>query len=295
MEELRIYKPRGSQDCPIDAYYSTGGPAHSAYAHWHPELEIMFVEKGSAVYQQGQQNLTLHVNDILITPPNTVHGLQAYNAELLARYIIIAPEAISMPPTHIFQKEFVAPLQQGRLVMPTLLRPGDPAHTILLPLMRQLRGCISYRPNYKRNRFSVAMAICTALVPFCRIADSQAPIPELPHRAILACMHYIQHNYSQRLTLASLAEQVQLQPDYLCTLFKKHTGQTVVEYITQVRVAAAANLLCSTQLLVSRIAEQVGYRSECLLYKNFKAIMGITPKAYRKQQIQQTTPAVDMP
>ena len=288
MEEIRIYKSRGSQDCPIDAYYSTGGPAHSAYAHWHPELEIMFVEKGSVVYQQGQQNLTLHVNDILITPPNTVHGLQAYNAELLARYIIIAPEAIAMPPTHIFQKEFVAPLQQGRLVMPTLLRPGDPAHTLLLPYMQRLRGCITYRPNYKQNRFAVAMAICTALAPLCRIADSEAPIPELLHPAVQACMHYIRHNYSQRLTLATLAKQVQLQPDYLCTLFKKHTGQTMVEYITHIRVAAAANLLRDTPLLISRVAEQCGFRSECLLYKNFKAIMGMTPRAYRKQRAEES-------
>ena len=99
----------GNDELPLAVYEIT--PEHSRYrmdAHWHPELEIMFIEKGSAVYRQGPQNLTLHVNDILITPPNTIHGLQAYNAELLARYMVIAPEAISMPPTHVFQKEFVA-------------------------------------------------------------------------------------------------------------------------------------------------------------------------------------------
>ena len=289
MEDLRNYKYRGSPDCPIDAYYGTGGPRHPAYAHWHPELEIMFVEKGTTVYRQGERTLTLHANYILITPPNTVHGQQAYNAEVLTRFIVIAPEAIAMPPTHIFQKEFVEPLQQGRLLMPTVLHPGDPAHAVLFPLMERLRGCIIYRDNYKHNRFSTAMAICTALVPFCQVLDRPAVVQRQYPKAVQACMHYIRCNYSQRLTLASLSEQVQLQPNYLCALFKEHTGQTIVEFITHVRVEAAAALLCSSNLPINRVAEQCGFRSECLLYKYFKVAKGMTPKAYRKQQLQQTT------
>ena len=188
-----------------------------------------------------------------------------------------------MPETHVFQKEFVKPLQQGRLKMPTVLHPGDPAHKAIFPFVQQLEPCLIYTKNYKMNRFSTTIAICTALIPFCQIVEQQDPPAEQSHRAIRACMHYIQHNYFQRLTLEILAEQAHLHPDYLCALFKRHTGQTVVAYITQVRVEAAANLLGTTDLLISRVAEQCGFRSECLLYKNFKAIMGITPKAYRKQ------------
>lgn len=290
MKDLRNYKQRGSPDCPIDAYSRTGGPRHPAYAHWHPELEIMFVEKGSTVLQLDQQTLNLQTNDILIVPPNTIHGQQAYTTEILMRFIVINPEGITMPPTHIFQKEFVEPLQQGRLVMPTVLRPGDPAHAALFPLMQQLKTCIIYRDNYKQNRFSVAMAICTALVPFCRITDTSAPTPDKKHRAVQECIRYIQCNYSQRLTLATLAEQVQLQPNYLCALFKEHMGQTVVEYITGVRVDAAANLLRSTELPINQVAEQCGFRSECLLYKYFKAAMGMTPTAYRRSLTTRCTP-----
>ena len=289
MEKLRSYMQRGSPDCPIEVYHTTRRRLQRPFIHWHPELEIMFIEEGTTVHQLDGQTLTLHPNDILIIAPNTVHSLNAYTTEISTWSMVIVPEAIAMPPTHIFQKEFVEPLQQGRLMMPTVLHPGEPAHTVLLPLLQQLQDCLIYTDNYKMNRFSAAMAICTALTAFCRIADNRAPAPELPHRAVRACMHYIQHNYSQSLTLAALAEQVQLQPDYLCTLFKKHTGQTVVEYITKIRVEAAAQLLCTTDLPTNKVAERCGFRSECLLYKYFKVAKGMTPKAYRKQQLQQTT------
>lgn len=283
MEDLRKYSMRGSPDCPIDAYYGTGGPRHPAYAHWHPELEIMFVERGSSVYRLDQQALTLHTNDVLIVPPNVIHGQQAYNAEVLTRYIVISPEAITMAQNHIFQKEFVEPLQQGRLRMPTLLRPGDPAHTVLLPILQQLRNCLIYTDNYKINRFSAAMAICTTLVPFCTVVDTPtAPSQQLP-AAVRLCAEYIKRNYAQRLTLASLGELAQMHPNYLCALFKEHTGQTVVEYITKVRVDAAAQLLRTSDLPMNRVAEQCGFHSESLLYKYFKAAQGKTPNAYRKQ------------
>ena len=284
MENLRNYMQRGSPDCPIEVYHTTRRRLQRPFIHRHPELEILFIEDGTTVHRLDGQTLTLHPNDILIIAPNTVHSLNAYTTVISTWSMVIVPEAITMPPTHIFQKQFVEPLQQGRLLMPTVLHPGEPAHSVLFPLLQQLQDCLIYTDNYKINRFSAAVAICTALSAFCRITDSQTPAPEQQHPAVRACMHYIQHNYSQRLTLVTLAEQVQMQPDYLCVLFKKHTGQTVVEYITQVRVAAAADLLRSTQLLVSHVAERCGFHSECLLYKNFKAIMGMTPNAYRKQQ-----------
>lgn len=283
MEQLRNYMQRGTPDCPIDVYCSTRGPQHRIFTHWHPELEVLWVERGSTTYRLDKQAVTLHPNDILIIAPGTIHGQQAYTPEVNAWSMVITPEAISMPPTHIFQKEFVEPLQQGHLAMPTLLHPGDPAHTALLPHVRRLSTCWILADNYKMNRFSVAMAICTALLPFCSTVDSQTGAIGQNHRAVRDCMRYIHRNYPQHLTIASLAERVHLQPNYLCALFKEHTGQTVMDHLTRIRVDAAAYLLRNSDLPMSRIAEQSGFRSESVFFTRFKALMGTTPNAYRKQ------------
>ena len=285
MEDLRRYKLRGSRDCPIDVYTTAQVRQNRNFVHWHPELEIMFVEEGTTVYRLGDEGqvINLYPEDILIIPPNTLHGQYAYTKRITTRSMVIDPEGITLPPSHIFQTEFVEPLKQGRLIMPTLLHPGDEAHRVLFPLMQQLQKCWIYTDNYKINRFAAAMSICTALSSFCRVVDRPV-IPQLPFPpAVRVCMDYIQRNYAQRLTLESLGEAAQLHPNYLCALFKEHTGQTVVEYITKVRVNAAAKLLRDSELPINKVAEQCGFRSESLLYKYFKAAMGMTPKAYRKQ------------
>lgn len=283
MEKQRNYMQRGTPDCPIDVYCSFHGPNHRIFTHWHPELEILWVEKGTVVYRLDKHTHTLHPDDILIIPPNATHGQQACSSVVNAWSMVITPEAISMPPTHIFQKDFVEPLQQNQLIMPTLLHPGDPVHAALLPHMRRLKTCLIYTDNYKMNRFSVAMAICTALLPFCTILDTLSPSVAQNHRAIRECMRYIHRNYPQHITVASLAELVHLQPNYLCALFKTHTGQTIMEHLAQIRVDAAAYLLRNSDLPMSRIAEQTGFRSESVFFTRFKNLMGITPNAYRKQ------------
>ena len=283
MEHLRNYMQRGTPDCPIDVYCSTRGPRHRTFIHWHPELELLWVERGSTTYRLDKQNVALRTNDILIIPPNAIHGQQAYSPDVFAWSMVITPEAVTMPPTHIFQKEFVEPLQQDRLVLPTVLRPSEPAHTALLPHVQRLRSGMIYTDNYKMNRFSVAMAICTALLPFCATLEGEAPALGQNHRAVRECMRYIHRNYPQHLTVADLAERVHLQPNYLCALFKEHTGQTIMEHLTRIRVDAAAYLLRGTDLPMSRIAEQSGFRSESVFFTRFKALMGLTPNAYRKQ------------
>ena len=285
MEDLRSYRQRGSPDCPIDVYTTARVRQNRNFVHYHPELEILFVEEGTTVYRLGDeaQAITLYPGDILIIPPNTLHGQYAYTKRITARSMVINTEGIAMPPHHIFQTEFVEPLKQGRLLMPSLLHPGEEAHTALLPHVQRLKTCSIYSDNYKINRFSAAIAICTALVPFCQIVEK--PISTMPPypAAVRACMDYIQRNYAQRLTLEAVGAQVQLHPNYLCSLFKEHTGQTVVEYITKIRVDAAAELLCSSDLPLNKIAEQCGFRSDCLLYKYFQAAVGMTPGAYRKK------------
>lgn len=287
MEELRNYMQRGTPDCPIEVYCSTRGPHHRIFTHWHPELEILLVEKGSTIYRLDKQTVTLYPDDIMIIAPNAIHGQQAYTPVNNIWSLVITPEAIAMPATHIFQKEFVEPLQQERLVMPTVLHPGDPAHTALLPHLQRLRSCLIYTDNYKMNRFSVAMAVCTALLPFCRTVEGQSPSVGQNHRAVRDCMRYIHRNYPQHITVTALAEKVHLQPNYLCALFKEHTGQTIMEHLTRIRVDAAAYLLRNSDLPMSRIAELSGFHSESTFFCRFKELMGTTPKAYKKEQTQQ--------
>lgn len=85
------------------------------------------------------------------------------------------------------------------------------------------------------------------------------------------------------LSVKELAEDVYLTPTYLSTLFKQKTGRTIGNYLTEIRVEHAKELLQDKQLKLYNVSEQVGYGDPNYFAKIFKKSEGVTPSEYREQ------------
>lgn len=285
MNGNRSYRRRGTPDFPVATYIGIAGKnmSISSTADYHPETEIALQVAGTTIGQIGDQPVTYEAGDIWIIPGGTVHRRIGFSDDTVVHRIVFSPEAITMHAGHFFQKEFVQPLSEDRLVLPTLLQPGHPCYEgVKAPLM-ELENCRIYEKNYKQQRLSVLMRICLALMPYCRIKEDTPVIPDTGHEGVKLCMRYIHNHHAEKVTLDTIAHYCHLHPSHLCTVFKQHTGQSIFDYLTKIRVETAANLLLKEDLPVGKIAELVGFRSECLFYRKFKEIMGVTPKTYTKQ------------
>jgi two-component system response regulator YesN len=93
----------------------------------------------------------------------------------------------------------------------------------------------------------------------------------------------IQSGYSGNLSLEVLAEKAGLHKVYLNRLFKKETGRTCYEYIQNVRIKKAQELLLNTSITITGIAEQTGFTSYDQFAVVFKKLTGETPSLYRKK------------
>jgi two-component system, response regulator YesN len=92
---------------------------------------------------------------------------------------------------------------------------------------------------------------------------------------------YIEHNYSGNITINSIASAVYLTPQYLCILYKKETGKTVNDYLTEVRMEAAKELLKNPTLKLYEVAGKVGFNDPNYFAKVFKKAFGYKPSEYR--------------
>lgn len=99
---------------------------------------------------------------------------------------------------------------------------------------------------------------------------------------IKEAMDYIEANFRAELTLKEVAKHVHLNPSYLSTLFKEEIQLSFSEYVTRMRLQQAKNLLLTTNLTITDIAEQVGYHTTKYFIKVFKEQENMTPNAYRK-------------
>lgn len=90
---------------------------------------------------------------------------------------------------------------------------------------------------------------------------------------------YIRKHYAEKLSLTQIADQFYLTQSHVARLFKKHTGESVLNYIHQVRIENAKRLL-EEGVSVKDAADQVGYDSLNNFYKYFKRYTGTTPAEY---------------
>lgn len=94
---------------------------------------------------------------------------------------------------------------------------------------------------------------------------------------------FIDKNYAEPLSIDILAEKFHFSPNYLRSMFKKHTGITVLEYITEVRLRSAEILVRTTSLTVSRISAETGYSNPSYFCLLFSKKYGLTPNEYRNR------------
>lgn len=103
---------------------------------------------------------------------------------------------------------------------------------------------------------------------------------------IFLCCQYIEEHYQDKISVTDLAEQLFLSPNYLSSLFKKHTGSSISEYITLCRIRKAKELMAESNTLKSyEVADLVGYSDYEHFRKVFKKYVGINPAKYRSEVI----------
>ncbi len=101
-------------------------------------------------------------------------------------------------------------------------------------------------------------------------------------KVILEAKDFIQKNYADpELSVDTLCRQLHMSPAYFSTVFKKETGQTYVNYLTEVRLQKAEELLQETDDKTYEIAQKVGYQEQNYFSYVFKKRYGVSPTKYR--------------
>lgn len=94
-------------------------------------------------------------------------------------------------------------------------------------------------------------------------------------------IHVIETRYQEPITIDELAKHVHLTPNYISNIFREHVGESIIDYLTKVRMKHAVRLLADESVRIYEVAEQTGYNSTSYFSVVFKGMYGISPKEYR--------------
>lgn len=145
-----------------------------------------------------------------------------------------------------------------------LLKPIDPQEII-----RALE-----RADERLNRLGVPDSEPADIVS--RDAMAQRTVDEI--------RHFIRVNYTKALTVQQIASAAHLSAAYVCTLYKRVTGSTINQYLTEVRMEAACRLLKESDLSIQTISQKVGYQDFRYFKQLFQKSLGVSPQSYRLRE-----------
>lgn len=104
-----------------------------------------------------------------------------------------------------------------------------------------------------------------------------------PSKIMTNVLDYINHHFTENITLSDTAEAAAVSKSYLCEIFKKELGITFINYITNLRIERAKQLLSGSDMKMYEISSAVGFNDYTYFSQIFKKKTGMTLSQYRKR------------
>jgi transcriptional regulator GlxA family with amidase domain len=97
---------------------------------------------------------------------------------------------------------------------------------------------------------------------------------------VSAVLEYVRAHLSEPLTVADMADLVNLSPSAFAHLFRDVTGRSPYQFVKEMRLDRARELLVDGDFTVARISKEVGYASVSHFISEFRGRFGVTPRTY---------------
>ncbi|MDT3401195.1 AraC family transcriptional regulator [Mucilaginibacter terrae] len=254
--------------------------------HYHTELELIHLEKGSGMQFVGDSIKNFGNGDIVLLGSNLPHYWRFDTPQLMQHELSAADitvthfnesfwgdKFLTLPETNAI-KNLLERAQRGiqvlghtRKQVALLMQKMLDAHTIkrLLLLLEILERIAQSK--------EISYLSSVAFVPNLQKADNNR---------INAIYEHSLANYRNKITLNEIASVANISPHSFCRYFKTHTGKTYSGFLLEYKVGVACKLLIEDKLSIQQICYETGFNNFASFYKSFKKITKKTPLAYQK-------------
>jgi AraC-like DNA-binding protein len=244
----------------------------------HAEHVLSFVIEGELQMRHGEP-LTVRAGSVVIIPAGVPHQLLS-GQSLHIWHLSFCPSCLNLSENLTPMRPFF----QVRLgALPVVGIPAD-RQGLLIQYFIELQ-------RLSRTAHLANFELCKSLMQLilAEVAAAMVPASSTGDPLINAVLDYIQTHCHASLSLQQVAAAVHKSPAHLTHRVKLATGFSVGEWIISNRLHQACTRLLHSRASVAAIAEQVGWQDVTHFIRLFKKRFGLTPGAWRKQQLGHAT------
>ena len=255
--------------------------------HCHEEIEMVLCDCGRCRYTVSGENVDLEFGDILVMMPWVLHSFRLAGKDdyFLAATYLISLDMINNRAVDICSSQYYLPLLARKCNDYCVIRYNSEHYeefrNIAIPL---------FDTYYAHERFFEIKLKCFITDLLFRLLsygyiDIKADTPEGKDvRIVRKVVDYISEKYMENITLAGLAELVNMSETGLSRLFRNLTGMSCIDYVIEYRLTKAMGQLRTTDKPVIEIAYDTGFNNISYFNRTFKKHLHQTPSEFRKNQ-----------
>ena len=254
---------------------------HSSYenvgflAHWHREIELIYIRSGSCTLHITDHAFTAHAGDLAICESGVIHYCDSHGMDNSMDFLIFDPSIVSP----LFQNPgFIHPLVPAELL-------GQYGLAEMLPrLMDTISRELTQKAPYYKEVVSSSLQTFWSLLKRNHPRAGADQLPDGRRERMLddlqELLEYIDVHYAENISLEYAAGRMNFSASHFSKTFKKLMGINYVTYLNLVRVEQAAYLLRHTEKKFTDIALNCGFNNIRTFNRVFKEITGCTPSEF---------------
>ena len=253
--------------------------------HWHPEIEITYVRKGTMCYKVNNLVYHLKEGDIVFNNSGALHSGTMENQEDCT-YIPVTFDSRLI--YGFFQStinsKYVDPVIQDSLLPAICIDQSEPWHRPFREYLLRIIALDEKKPDFYELDITICLqSMWRLLLEHITYEPQVSRENSLEYDRIKKILSYIEDNYQNKITLNDIAGHIHLCESECTRLFKRHMNTTLFAFLQEYRIERSLEFLQAGEP-VSTVALNTGFSDPNYYSKVFAKIKGCSPREYRKHR-----------
>ena len=253
--------------------------------HWHQEIEITYVQKGTMCYKVNHMVYHLKEGDIVFNNSGALHSGTMENQEDCA-YIPVTfdPRLIYGFFQSTINSKYVDPVIQDSMLPAICIDQSESWHKPFREYLLRIIALDEKKPDFYELDITICLqSMWRLLLEHITYEPQTSRENSLEYDRIKKILSYIEENYQNKITLNDIAGHIHLCESECTRLFKRHMNTTLFAFLQEYRIERSLEFLQADQP-VSAVADKAGFSDPNYYSKVFAKIKGCSPREYRKHR-----------
>lgn len=276
---------------PVVAYSRQLGPPGRFHVHTDEDWELCYIASGAANYRLGSEQLRLEAGDMLVVGPDDPHACLNWRGE---RFVAIFRRSLLRETGLAVRCGHAVGLEVAGVRIPARSRVVPWRRTTVEYLLDRLK-----RESLGSQRAKRSMCVAVLAQLLLELARSESerggvaatPADSSAKRVVERLAVKVRADLANRWTLAELVRRSGYSSTQLGVLFRRATGLSPCQWISQERIHRACQLLAHSEETVVQVGTEVGFGTRSQFYRVFRKVTGTTPERYRSAVLHEGHPS----